>query len=478
LLKISQNDFKFIDLISIFTNKVNSTYLLNKDAEMKSDIDIKDTPIDSEAVRSNIVKSRISNVGKASIREIKKIIDGIQKDTGKEYIRMEMGIPGLPPSHFGVNAEIEALKNGVPAIYPDIQGIPQLKKETSRFIKLFADLEIDAEYCIPTVGSMQGGFASLMTVNRINKNKTKTLFIDPGFPVHKQQMRVLGLQHESFDVYDYRGEKLKDKLESYLEKGDISSILYSNPNNPSWICFTEKELKIIADLADKYDVIILEDLAYFAMDFRKDLSKPGVPPYQPSAARYTQNYILFISSSKAFSYAGQRIGMMIISEKLYNSFYPDLKRFYASDMFGNAMVFGSLYPLSAGVCHSAQYALAAMLKAANDGEYNFVEELKEYRDKAAIMKKLFTENGFHIVYDMDENDPIADGFYFTVAYPGFSGEELLEELMYYGISAISLTITGSHRLEGIRACVSLIQRKQFPELEARLRKFREHHPIE
>jgi len=51
-------------------------------------------------------------------------------------------------------------------------------------------------------------------------------------------------------------------------------MLYSNPNNPSWICFTEKELKIIAELADKYNVVILEDLAYVAMDFRKDLYHP------------------------------------------------------------------------------------------------------------------------------------------------------------------------------------------------------------
>ena len=94
------------------------------------------------------------------------------------------------------------------------------------------------------------------------------------------------------------------------------------------------------------------------------------------------------------------------------------------------------------------------------------------------MKKLFIDNGFHIVYDMDENVPIADGFYFTVSYPGYSGEELLNEMIYYGISAISLAITGSEKLEGIRACVSLVKREQFPDLEYRLKKFKEHHPIE
>lgn len=436
---------------------------------------MKDTPINHDIVSEKIKESNLPNVGKASIREIKKLVDEIERETGIRYVRMEMGVPGLPPAKIGVKAEIEALKKGVASIYPDIQGIPSFKDEASRFVKLFLDIDVKPESCIPTVGSMQGGFAAFVTCTRMYTEKDTVLFLDPGFPVHKQQCTVLGLKWEKFDVYDYRGDALKSKLETALSKGNISCLLYSNPNNPSWICFTEKELKIIAGLADKYNVVVLEDLAYVAMDFRKNLYSPGKPPFQATVARYTENYILFISSSKAFSYAGQRIGMMIISNDLFNRKCPDLKRFYTSDLFGYAMIFGTVYALSAGVTHSAQYALAAMLKAANDGEFNFVEEVKEYSEKAKIMKKMFTDNGFYIVYDKDENDDIADGFYFTFAYPGFSGEELLHKLIYYGISAISLAITGSERLEGIRACVSLVQRDQFPDLEYRLRKFNEHH---
>ena len=438
---------------------------------------MKDTPINYEVVSRKIKESRIENIGTASIREIKKLIDDIESETGERFIRMEMGIPGLPASEIGVQAEIVALKKGVANTYPDIQGIPELKKEASRFAKLFLNIDVNPECCIPTVGSMQGSFGAFITTTRMYKEKDTVLFLDPGFPVHKQQLRVLGQKFETFDVYDFRGDKLKAKLESFLTKGNIAALLYSNPNNPSWICFTEKELKIIAELADKYDVVVLEDLAYVAMDFRKDLYHPGKPPYQATAARYTNNYILFISSSKAFSYAGQRIGLMIMSDKLYEKKCPDLKRHYTTDIFGRAMIFGTVYALSAGVTHSAQYAVAAMLKAANDNKFNFVDIVKEYGEKAKIMKKLFVDNGFYIVYDKDENDPIADGFYFTYAYPGFSGQKLLEEMIYYGISAISLAITGSERLEGIRACVSLVQREQFPELEKRLNKFHQDHPI-
>ncbi len=436
-----------------------------------------ETPINYDVVRSVIESVNLPCVGKASIREIKKIIDLIEKATGKKFVRMEMGIPGLPAPEIGIEAEINALKSGVAAIYPDIDGYPELKNEISRFVKNFLDIDVNPYACIPTVGSMQGSFASFLTLARTDVNRDTTLFIDPGFPVHKQQHKVLGQKFESFDVYDYRGEKLREKLESYFKTGKIHSVLYSNPNNPSWICFTDQELRIIGELANKYGVVICEDLAYFGMDFRQDYSKPGVPPFQPTVAKYTDNYILFISSSKAFSYAGQRIGMMVISNNLFDKKFPNLLNYYSSDCFGRAMIFGTVYALSSGTSHSAQYALAAMLKAANDGTYDFLNVVKIYADKAHTMKDLFTKNGFKIVYDKDIDKPIADGFYFTISYPGFNGEELIEELFYYGVSAISLSITGSTRTEGLRACVSLVDPAQFPELEIRLKKFHEHHAV-
>lgn len=56
--------------------------------------------------------------------------------------------------------------------------------------------------------------------------KDTILFIDPGFPVQKQQLVVMGQKYETFDVYDYRGDKLKEKLESYLKK-EIFQLLYT-----------------------------------------------------------------------------------------------------------------------------------------------------------------------------------------------------------------------------------------------------------
>ena len=426
--------------------------------------------INKDIIVQKIKQLRIPEVGKASIREIVALINLVEEETGVKYIRMEMGEPGLPPAEIGVQAEIEALKKGVASIYPMVDGIKPLKNETAMFVKNFMNICVHPKGCIPTVGSMQGTFAAFMAAGNTNVNKDTALFIDPGFPVQKQQMQVLGFKYDTFDVFHFRGEKLREKLEEFLSKGNINSIIYSNPNNPSWICFTDDELKIIGELANKYDVIVMEDLAYFGMDFRRDMSRPGEPPFQPSVANYTDNYILFISSSKIFSYAGQRIGMMVISEKLFDRDYPDLQKRFHGSSFGNTVTLRLLYSFSSGTSHSPQWALTAMLKAANEGRFNFLNDVKEYGEKAKVMKKLFLENGFDIVYKQDLDEPIADGFYFTISYPGMTGNELVENFIYHGISAIALNNTGSLE-EGVRACVSRVQRNQFPELENRLKAF-------
>ncbi|MEG0647724.1 MAG: pyridoxal phosphate-dependent aminotransferase, partial [Bacteroides sp.] len=268
---------------------------------------MKDTPIKRHLIDQTISEFQIVDFSKATIREVKAIAAKAEAASGVEFIKMEMGVPGLPASAVGVKAEIEALQNGIASLYPDINGLPELKQEASRFIKAFINVDLKAEGCVPVTGSMQGTFASFLTCSQCNEEKDTILFIDPGFPVQKQQLLVMGQKYETFDVYDYRGEKLQAKLESYLQKGNISAIIYSNPNNPSWICLNDEELRIIGQLATRYDVIVLEDLAYFAMDFRENLSTPFEAPYQPTVAHYTDNYILLISGSKAFSYAGQRI---------------------------------------------------------------------------------------------------------------------------------------------------------------------------
>ena len=430
-----------------------------------------------ELVAKAVEELHIADLKRATIGEVLLVAQYLEQKTGIPFIRMDQGSPGLPVNHYGVEAEKAALDRGVGSQYPAAAGVPELKTEASRFVKAFLNVDISARACVPTVGSVAGSYGSFIACTQRTPGKNKVLFIDPGFPIQKSQLRVIGAEWVEFDIYNYRGEALREKLEQMLSAGDIAAIVYSNPNNPAWICLEEQELKIIGELATKYDVIVMEDLAYFCMDFRHDLGHPFEPPYPPTVAHYTDNYILMLSSSKIFSYAGQRMALTCISDKLFDRHFPALaERYKDAGVFGQTLIASILYMITSGCTASTQYAYAEMLRLSTEGKINFVEDTREYAVRAEKMKKIFTDNGFHIVYDNDVTQKVGDGFFFTIGYGNMSGGELLTELLYYGVSSISLSTTGSEQ-QGVRACTSRMRDDLYEVMQERMQAFAADHPL-
>lgn len=417
----------------------------------------------------------IDDVNCATIRQICSVADSLENLSQEPWIHLELGNPGLVAESVGVEAHCSALKNGVANRYPNVVGIKELKENASKFLKAFLDVDLPPLSIIPTVGSMQGSFTLMLLLGQRIPGKDTMLFIDPGFPAQHHQAKILGLKSVSFDIYDYRGTKLRDKLEEILSKGNITGIIYSNPNNPAWTILSDDELAIIGELATKYDAIVLEDLAYMGMDFRRDESKPYEPPFVRTVAKYTDNCILLVSASKIFSYAGERIALMCMNEKVFKRKYDFLREFYDLPSFGDAYAFGVLYTASSGVSHSAQHALAAMLGAAVEGKLNFVGNCRVYGDRANKAKSIFLSNGFKLTYEKDDNEPISDGFFFTLSYKDMLGADLQKELMRYGISTIPLKSTGSKQ-QGVRVTVSTLKNDTlFDLLKERLKKFNDEH---
>ena len=108
------------------------------------------TPIKREIVDGLINELGIKDFAKATIREVKQVAARAEKESGVEFIKMEMGIPGLPAAQVGVDAQVKALQAGIAHSYPDIQGAPVLKQEASRFVKAFTVHRLPARripYC-------------------------------------------------------------------------------------------------------------------------------------------------------------------------------------------------------------------------------------------------------------------------------------------------------------------------------------------
>ncbi|MBR5455048.1 MAG: pyridoxal phosphate-dependent aminotransferase, partial [Rikenellaceae bacterium] len=143
-------------------------------------------------------------------------------------------------------------------------------------------------------------------------------------------------------------------------------------------------------------------------------------------------------------------------------------------VFGQTLIASILYMITSGCTASTQYAYAEMLRLSTEGQINFVEDTREYARRAEKMKRIFTDNGFHIVYDRDVTQDVGDGFFFTIGYGNMTGGELLRELMYYGVSSISLSTTGSDQ-QGVRACTSRMRDELYEVMEQRMREFHADH---
>lgn len=432
-------------------------------------------PVSDELFNATLGEMNISNFASATIRQIVALATNLQEHLGEDFIHLEMGNPGLPASQAGILAEQKALASGVANVYPNISGIPQLKQAGSDFLKAFFDVDIPGKYIVPTVGSMQATFTLLLLMGQRIQGKDTILFLDPGFPAQHHQVKVLGLKQRSIDIYECRGEGLEQRMEVMLADGRVTAIIYSNPNNPAWTNLTETEFKIIARMAEKHDLVVIEDNAYLGMDFRRRYGVPFTEPFIPTLAKYSDRTVMLVSASKIFSYAGQRIAMVCMSPAVADRAYKALADFYDMPRLIDAYIFGVLYCASSGTAHSAQHAFAEMMRLAVNGELDFVAETREYGRRAGIAKKLFTDNGFHLVYARDGEEPISDGFFFTVGYPGMTGEELQSELLKYGVATISLPSTGS-RQQGLRVCVSMINTPEsFETLGRRLSMFHSDH---
>ena len=157
-----------------------------------------------ELVAETVGELNIADLENATIGEILLVASALERKTGIPFIRMDQGSPGLPPNKIGIEAEKEALDSGIVSQYPAAAGVAELKEQASRFVRAFLDVEISPEACIPTTGGVAASFASFIAATQRLEGKDKVLFIDPGFPIQKSQLKILGIEWVSFDIHTVR----------------------------------------------------------------------------------------------------------------------------------------------------------------------------------------------------------------------------------------------------------------------------------
>ena len=102
-------------------------------------------PFSKDTVDGVLKRLDIADPSKATIRQMARIAEELETESGQPFIHLEIGSPGLPAQAVGVAAQKKALDAGVANKYPNIMGIQPLKESASRFIKAFVGIDVAPE---------------------------------------------------------------------------------------------------------------------------------------------------------------------------------------------------------------------------------------------------------------------------------------------------------------------------------------------
>ena len=169
-------------------------------------------PLSQSVLNKELRELGIDDISHTTIRQCAMLGSMLESQSDEPFTHLEFGVPGIPPCPYGIEAQKKALDEGKCSIYPSVQGLPELKQNAARFIKAFIDVDIDPKCIVPTVGSMQGSLTSILECSQLQPGKDTILYICPGFSAHGRQPDILGIKNVWFDIYEYRAEKLRDKL--------------------------------------------------------------------------------------------------------------------------------------------------------------------------------------------------------------------------------------------------------------------------
>lgn len=90
--------------------------------------------INNDLIQTNKAKHGISELEHASIRQLVMLISDLESASGNDFVRMELGVPGLAPAPQAIAAEHKVLDSIKVTQYPALNGNPGLRDAYQSFL--------------------------------------------------------------------------------------------------------------------------------------------------------------------------------------------------------------------------------------------------------------------------------------------------------------------------------------------------------
>ncbi|MHA2855893.1 aminotransferase-like domain-containing protein [Paenibacillus lautus] len=290
-----------------------------------------------------------------------------------------------------INQAIEGYKEEM-FTYSEIQGLPSLREELARHLRELQVFTVPDRICVVS-GSQQ---AIHLLISLSFPNGKKNICVEQ--PTHVSMIESIKVQQATtygIEITE-RGIDM-ERLEHLFKCNDIKCFYtVTRFHNPTGCSYSNKERRKIVELAQKYDVYIIED--DYLGDLDPDKNQDPMFAYDPSGR------VIYIKSFSKVMLPGLRLGLAVIPNFLRESF---LSAKFATDLHTPVLMQGAL----------EIYLKSGMFKA-------HIQRMRSiYSRKAALLQKAYQEKlPSSAAYSVSQS-----GFYSTIRLPGLLKAGMLIE---------------------------------------------------
>ena len=218
-----------------------------------------------------------------------------------DVIDLSLGDPDLTTDIRIINAAFEDTKAGHTK-YTDFRGDPELRQEICRFYKEEYNMDVaDEEVFVAASGCL----AMYLVLEAIVDDGDEVILQAPCFTPYPQQVelaRGIPIELPTYEEEDFQINI--ERLESLITER-TKALVINSPSNPTGNCLTVETMEKIAEIAEKYDLIVISDDIYTAFSYQN--------PFVPFASLpgMQERTIIINSFSKNFTMTGWRVGNII-----------------------------------------------------------------------------------------------------------------------------------------------------------------------
>lgn len=218
-----------------------------------------------------------------------------------DVIDLSLGDPDMVTPKPIIDAAYEAMLDGHTK-YTDFRGDPELRAAIcNQYHEDYGMTIEDEEIFVAASGCL----AMYLVLEAIIDDGDEVLIQSPYFTPYPQQVelaRGIPVELPTYEEEDFQINT--ERLESLITD-KTKALIINSPNNPTGSCLNLETMKIIAEIAEKYDLVVISDEIYTAFSFEN--------PFVPFASLpgMKERTITINSFSKNFVMTGWRLGNII-----------------------------------------------------------------------------------------------------------------------------------------------------------------------